>query len=249
MANVKPVDNTQPASPTEPKNVHNEFGIKIDANLGTYNKPRKTANGENDGLYGTSNITLKLFVKPKALLSKHAGMLFQAGDWIKTTDFDSTYSKSTNRVFFGPVAYFRPLENESHRVEFILSPTYFYGVDMNQPTSKDWESHEFGNYTSLAYLNKPSNVKIDIHNWFIKDLDLTLPKNTDADEMGVVVGSTLSWKPFAATKVPFVENMELYMRFRQWIWNIAPSNADAPWKNWQEMTFGISGQFDWSWVE
>ena len=69
------------------------------------------------------------------------------------------------------------------QVPLIFPGTFNFPLDEGKcNTGKEWESHEFGNYAQLSYTHKPSGFSIDIHNWYVHGLDITLAKKIDADE-------------------------------------------------------------------
>jgi hypothetical protein len=243
MADIQPIGSSQTADSAqlEPKPAAkpwNELVFQIDVNAGMYNLARKKPNGPADGWYGTSNLFLNAIFMPKELLGKYAGLLFKGGAWFRTTDFNPTFEKSIMRLYFGPAGYVQWTDG-AHRVRFLASPNYFYGFDLNSGDTKHWRSHEFGVYSSLSYDYLSEGVHFDVHNWFVYGLDITLPKGMKADESGGIFGSTLSWKPFRKTGIPFVESMEFYGRYRYWGWKVQPEGVTADRKWWHEVTGGL----------
>lgn len=214
------------------------LAVSLDFNAGVFDLERKTANGPENGWFGTTNATGKLIWKPELLANKNYGLFFQTGLWARTADLSPEYSKTILRAFAGPVAYGR-VGAGPFNFRLLDAPTYFYGNDLNKPEAKTWESHEFGNYVSLAATYAPWNLSLDAHNWYVRGLDVALAGGLSAKEDGVIFGSTLGWAPFATSDTAWLKGLNVYGRFREWGWLVEPQGVDADRKWWNEITSGL----------
>ncbi|MBU4483918.1 hypothetical protein KKA47_00685 [bacterium] len=225
-----------------------EFALQLDENFGAYKIPITNPDGsKTDEVRGTNNVFLKLIYKPQALLGKKVGLMFNAAAWNRTADvFDKEHPDNKLRIFLGPIGYWNIFDNSNHRIQFLDSLNYFYGTDLGAPEAKDWKSHELGNFAQLSYTHKPTEISVDLHNWYVHGLEITLAKKNDASESGLIFGSTLSYKPFKNTDFSFLDNLTFYLRFREWGWQVVPKgkSADRTW--WPELTCGLKTNFDFS---
>ncbi len=217
----------------------NSFKLQLDENAGVYNLPRKTPAGEEDGWYFTNNAFLRLYYQPQATMKKDYGVLGDISLWLRTTDLKDETTKTMARFFAGPIAYYRPIENDTFRLQLNENPNIFWGHDLNSPEPKTFKCWEFGNYASIEALYKPLGLSLDFHNWVVAGLDVELAGGKKASELGWIVGDTLSWSPGLSTGISLFDSLAVYARYRHWNWKVEPEGMDVEPKGWNEFTAGF----------
>lgn len=211
------------------------FKFQIDENTGFY-EDSKTS----DNIF-TNNTFLRFFWQPKPLLNKNIGFIpLNISAWFRTTDSDPDKSKTIARIFGGPTAYVRLVDNDAVRLQITESPNIFWGKDLNEPPAKDWQSWEFGNYASAELTYKPAGLSLDFHNWYVRGLDVTVAGDKSAKEDGFILGTTLTWSPFAVWPTnTILDSLSFYVRFREWAWQVEPEGKDVERQWWPEFTSGL----------